>query len=133
VLVSGPAGTWTVAADGSARRLGPWTEASWSPRGRYLTVVARNQLTAVDPRGTAQWVLARPAVSEPRWYPPSGYRVAYLSASNLRVVAGDGTGDHLLAARVANVAPAWRPGHKYQLAYVGRGGRLVVRDADTRE
>jgi Tol biopolymer transport system component len=130
-LVSGAAGTWTVTADGSARRLGPWTAASWSPRGRYLTVVGRNRLTAVDLRGATQWILARPAVSEPRWYPPTGYRVAYLSASDLRVVAGDGTGDHLVATRVASVAPAWRPGHMYQLAYVGGGERLVVRDADT--
>jgi hypothetical protein len=57
--------------------------------------------------------------------------VAYLSGSDLRVVAGDGTGDHLLAARVAPVAPAWRPGHAYQLAYVAARGTLVVRDGDT--
>jgi Tol biopolymer transport system component len=57
--------------------------------------------------------------------------VAYLSGNDLRVVAGDGTGDHLLAARVARVAPAWRPGHPYQLAYLTANGGLVVRDGDT--
>jgi tricorn protease-like protein len=57
--------------------------------------------------------------------------VAYLSGGALRVVAGDGTGDHLLAARVAGVAPAWRPGHDYQLAYVSRGGLLILRGADS--
>jgi Tol biopolymer transport system component len=62
--------------------------------------------------------------------------VAYLSGDALRVVAGDGTGDHLLAAGVARVAPAWRPGHafqlaSFQLAYLTATGRLVVRDGDT--
>ena len=131
LLVSGPGGTWTVAADGSTRRLGAWTQASWSPHGLYLTVASRDQLAAVNPHGTPQWTLARPAISDPRWYPPTGYRVAYLSGDDLRVVAGDGTGDHLLAASVADVAPAWRPGHPYELAYVSHEGRIVVRDADT--
>lgn len=131
VLVSGPGGTWTVAADGVARRLGPWPQASWSPHGRYVTVADGDQLAAVDLRGVPQWTLARPAVSNARWYPPSGYRVAYLSGGDLRVVAGDGTGDHLVATGVAPVAPAWRPGQPYQLAYVTRRGRVIVRDADT--
>jgi WD40-like Beta Propeller Repeat len=131
MLVSGPGGTWSVAADGSTRRLGAWTEASWSPHGLYVTVAGEDQLAAVDARGTPQWALARPAVRDPRWYPPTGYRVAYLSSDQLRVVAGDGTGDHLLATPVANVAPTWRPAHPYQVAYVTRAGRVVVRDADT--
>jgi hypothetical protein len=58
-------------------------------------------------------------------------RVAYLSAGTLRVVAGDGSGDHLLAAGVAKIAPAWRPGHPYEVAYLTTGGRLIVRDGDT--
>lgn len=131
LLVSGPGGTWTVAADGSTRRLGPWSQASWSPHALYLTVAGANQLATVTPHGIPQWTLARPAVDDPRWYPPTGYRVAYLSGGDLRVVAGDGTGDHLLAAGIAKVAPAWRPAHPYQLAYVSRRGRVVVRDADT--
>jgi WD40 repeat protein len=131
LLISGPGGTWAIAADGSTRRLGPWPQASWSPHGRYITVVNGDQLAAVDPGGTPQWTLARPAISDPRWYPPSGYRVAYLSGGELRVVAGDGTADHLLATGLAKVAPAWRPGHPYQLAYVTRRGRVVVRDSDT--
>jgi dipeptidyl aminopeptidase/acylaminoacyl peptidase len=47
------------------------------------------------------------------------------------VIAGDGTGDHLLAAGAAAVAPAWRPGYSFELAYVTIGNRLVVRDGDT--
>jgi hypothetical protein len=131
LLISGPGGAWTVAADGSMRRIGPWPQASWSPHGLYIAVAGGDQLAAVDPRGTPRWTLARPRVSVPRWYPPSGYRVAYLSEGDLRVVAGDGTGDHLLAAGVAEVPPAWRPGHAYELAYVTRNGRLQLRDADT--
>jgi hypothetical protein len=131
VLASGPGGTWTVAADGSARRLGPWQQASWSPRGKFVAVAGANQLAAVDPHGAVRWALARRAVSDPRWYPPSGWRVAYRTGRALRVVAGDGTGDHLLAADTAPVAPAWRPDHPYELAYIDASGRLLVRDGDS--
>lgn len=133
ILLSGPGGSWTVAADGSIRHLGAWQQASWSPRGLFVAVSSGNRLAAVDPRGNVRWAIARPSISDPRWYTPSGYRVAYLSAGTLRVIAGDGTGDHLLATGVAPVAPAWRPGHPYQLAYVTGRGRVVVRDGDTGE
>jgi hypothetical protein len=128
VLVSGRDGTWIVASDGSRRLLGPWKQSSWSPHGRYVAVAGADELAAVNPRGVMQWALSRRAVSDPRWYPPSGYRIAYRSGSELRVVAGDGSGDHLLALDVASVAPAWRPAHPYQLAYVQRQ-KLVLRDA----
>jgi Tol biopolymer transport system component len=131
ILLSGPGGTWTAAADGSLRHLGDWTQASWSPRGLYVAVASGDRLAAIDPRGNVRWAIARPAVSDPRWFSPSGYRIAYLSAGTLRVIAGDGIDDHLLAARAAHVAPAWRPGYSFQLAYVSTGNRLVVRDADT--
>lgn len=131
VLVSGNGGTWTVAADGSSRRLGSWRAATWSPRGLYVAVIRRDQLAAVDPHGTLHWALARPAVRDPAWYPPTGYRVAYLSGHSLRVVAGDGTADHLVATGVAAVAPSWQPGHAYRLAYVTHKRLVVVRDADT--
>jgi WD40-like Beta Propeller Repeat len=132
LLVSGSGGTWTVAADGSSRRLGPWRQASWSPHGLFVAVTRSNQLAAVDPHGTLHWTLARPAVRDPRWYVPTGYRVAYLSADSLRVVAGDGTGDHVLATGVASVAPSWQPGSRYRLAYVTRAGMLVIRGADSK-
>jgi hypothetical protein len=128
LLVSGRDGTWIVAADGSRRRLGPWEQASWSPHGRYVAVVGADELTVVNPLGVIQWALARPAVADPRWYPPTGFRLAYRSGGELRVVAGDGSGDRLLASGVAPVAPAWRPAHPYQLTYVQRRS-LVLRDA----
>ena len=131
VLVSGSGGTWIVRSDGSTRRLGAWRQASWSPHGMFVAVAGRDRLAAVDPRGTIRWTLARPAVTDPRWFSPTGYRVAYRSRSQLRVVAGDGTGDRLVAGDVAPTAPAWRPGHAYQLAYLTRPGVLTVRDADT--
>lgn len=131
VLISASGGTWTVASDGATRLLGRWAQASWSPHGRYVAVASGNRLAALDGRGTAQWVLVRPAVSDVRWFPPSGYRIAYLSGDDLRVVAGDGTGDRLLAAGVAKVAPAWRPGHAYQVAYLTKALRLSVLDSDT--
>jgi hypothetical protein len=131
VLVSGSDGAWIVGADGSKRRLGSWPQASFSPNGRYVLVASGSTLAAVDPMGTAQWTLTRPAVSDPRWWPPLGLWVAYLSGSSLRVVWGNGRHDRLLAAHVERVAPAWRPGFAYQVAYVAASGSVVVRDAPT--
>jgi hypothetical protein len=133
LLLSGPGGTWTAGADGSIRHLGAWSQASWSPHGLYVAVASGDRLAAVDPRGHVQWAIGRPDVSDPRWFPPSGYRVSYLSGRSLRVIAGDGLDDHLLAARVAPVAPAWRPGYPFQLAYVTDQNRIVVQDADTEQ
>jgi WD40 repeat protein len=131
ILVSGPGGIWTVAADGAKRRLGSWSEAAWSPHARYVAVTLGDQLAAVTPRGTIQWSIARPNVSSPRWFSPNGYRVAYLSGGSLRVIAGDGTGDRPLVAHVSAVAPAWQPRNQYALAYALPGGRIVVRDTDS--
>jgi hypothetical protein len=131
ILVAGPGGAWTVAADGSKRRLGSGAEATWSPHAIYVAISSGNQLTAVNLRGTPQWSIARPAVRSPTWFAPNGYRLAYLSGGALRVIAGDGTGDRGLARPVARVAPAWRPGHPYTLAYARADGTVVVRDADT--
>jgi hypothetical protein len=134
LLVSGRGGTWIASASGTTHRLGTWSQASWSPHGLYVAVVSRDRLAAIDPRGRIHWSIARPRISQPRWYSPSGYRIAYLSAGTLRVIAGDGSVDHLLATHVAPAAPAWRPGQPlgpFEVAYVTAGGRIVVRDGDT--
>jgi len=80
------------------------------PTRAVCHVAGGDQLEAVDPRGTPQWTLPRPRVRDPRWYPSTGYRVAYLSRADLRVVAGDGTGDHLLAAGAPS---SLRPGARH--------------------
>jgi hypothetical protein len=131
LLLSNAQGTWVVSADGSVKRLGAWTQASWSPRGKYVAVASTTALAAVDPTGALAWRLPERAVSDPQWYSPSGYRVAYRSGADLREVAGDGRGDHLLATQVAPIAPAWRPGHDFQVAYVTRRGAVVIRGGDT--
>jgi WD40 repeat protein len=132
VLVSGATGTWTVSADGVKRRIGPWREASWSPRGLYVLLAGRDQLVAADPHGIEHWSVSRPAIRFPRWSAMPGWRVAYLSADALEVIAGDGTNPRALAGHVAPVAPAWRPGQRWQLAYVTAHGDVVLRDSDTR-
>jgi dipeptidyl aminopeptidase/acylaminoacyl peptidase len=130
VLVTAPSGAWVVSAQGSRRRLGAYEDATWSPRGLFVGVSRRHQLAAVTPRGQVRWTLSRPRVHAPEWS-PSGYRVAYLSGSNLRVVAGDGTGDRRVGA-AQNVAPAWRPGSEHVLAYADRNGTVRVISTDER-
>jgi hypothetical protein len=132
LLVESADGAWLVQADGSKRRLGDWREASWSPFGRFVVVARANELAAVEPNGDVRWSLARPNVRFPRWAGDRiDTRIAYLSGTTLRVVAGDGTGDRLLRRNVATVAPAWVPGEGFRLAYTDRAGGTVVVDADT--
>lgn len=131
ILVSGPGGTWTMSADGSRRRVGAFPDAVWSPHGRYVAVARGDELTALTPSGTPVWTIARPRVRHPTWFGPNGYRVAYLSAHSLRVIAGDGTQDRLLARTVAPLAPAWQPGQPYRLTYASPHATLVTRDADS--
>jgi WD40-like Beta Propeller Repeat len=131
LLVSSGRGSWIVRPDGSKRLLGRYREASWSPRGLFVAAARRNELVALDVEGELRWSLARRDVTHPRWA-PSGYRVAYLAGSDLRVVAGDGTGDTKLAESVQPVAPAWRPGNAHVLALSNRDGRIDVFGTDRR-
>lgn len=138
LLVNSTRGAWIVRADGSKRLLGRYRQASWSPRGLFVVAtgageVGTRELFALDPKGNVRWSLARAAhIREPRWA-PSGYRIAYVTGSSLRVVAGDGTGDRLVAAPVQPAAPpAWRPGPRHVVAFAAGRGHVVVVDADTR-
>ncbi len=119
VLVSGGGGTWVVSMDGSKRRLGDYRQAAWSPHGLYVIAATANELAALEPsNGTVRWSLARPNIAFPRWGGSrTDTRVAYLSDGQLRVVAGDGTGDAAVAGN-SRVAPTWRPGDRRQLAFV---------------
>jgi WD40 repeat protein len=131
LLVSSSQGTWIVRGDGTRQRLGPWTAATWSPRGLYVAAWRGRELSAVAPNGRVAWTIAaRGTVRDATWS-PDGYRIAYRRDDVLAVVAGDGTGARVLAQPVRGVAPAWRPGAPHTLAWVGASGRIEVRDVDT--
>ena len=131
LLVSSSQGTWIVRGDGTRLRLGPWTAATWSPRGLYVAAWRGRELSAVAPNGRVAWTIAaRGTVRDATWS-PDGYRIAYRRDDVLAVVAGDGTGARILAQPVRAVAPAWRPGAPHTLAWVGASGRIEVRDVDT--
>jgi hypothetical protein len=125
------AGSWLVNADGSTRHLGDYSEASWSPFGRFIVAARANQLVALEPDGNVHWTLARPDVRFPRWAGThTDTRIAYLSGSRLHVVAGDGTGDREVGpAAAARVAPAW--GANLELAYADARGHVWAFQPDT--
>ncbi len=120
-------GVWLVRSDGSRRLIGDYGDAQWSPRGLFVVATRRNELLALTPDGKQiHWTLARRDAQSPRWA-PSGYRIAYVARSGLRVVAGDGTGDRLLQAFAG--LPAWRPVGVHQLAYA-LGDEIVLEAVD---
>ncbi len=133
LLVRGPDGVWVVSPAGAKRRLGGYDGASWSPRGLFVVVWRGRELTALEPGGRVRWSLPRPRpVHDARWAPVDGYRIAYLTARELRIVNGDGTGDERFGAARATVAPAWRPDDRHVLAYVDGHDRVNVVAIDTR-
>jgi WD40-like Beta Propeller Repeat len=131
LLVVSPSGAWVVNADGSKRLLGAADEATWSPQALFVAAARGRELVALTPEGVTRWTIPQRArVREPRWA-PSGFRIAYLSGSTLRVTAGDGTGNRVLARGVPRVAAEWRPGSEHVLAYVARDGGVRVVDTDS--
>jgi len=123
-------GVWLVRADGFMRKLGPYSDAEWSPHGLYVVATEKNELIALDPYGGVRWKLARFGPSWPRWEGTTAdTRIAYIAASGLRVVAGDGTGDHLLDAYAGDVPPAWDPARLHTVAYYS-GGAILLRRAE---
>jgi hypothetical protein len=136
LLVASDAGVWVVEADGSKRLLAGYRAASWSPFGRFLVALRRNELAALEPDGDVRWTLARPGISEAAWGgTETDTRIAYVDRTGLRVVAGDGTGDRLLAPSERGPL-AWRPGARHELAYdsasevrvqLADGGRVLWR------
>jgi hypothetical protein len=133
VLVTTGHAAWVVNDDGSKRRLGAYRDAAWSPRGLFVAVTHGRALSAVEPAtGAVHWSISEhERVSDPAWA-PSGYRVAYLAGHELRVVAGDGTGDRLLERRVSRTPPVWLPNpNRNLLTYVDRHGIVRLVDVDS--
>jgi hypothetical protein len=135
LLVVSEAGPWLVRSDGSKRLLGAYDDASFSPSARFVIATRGRRVVALEPDGDPRWSVTRPdPVAHARWAPLPGFRVAYRAGDTLRVVAGDGTGDRLLAEGVAEVAPAWQPVEgRTVLAYADASGRVHVSDADGEE
>ena len=123
-------GVWLVRSNGFLRKLGPYSDAEWSPHGLYIVATQGNELVALDPATGVRWKLERLDPSSPRWEGTrTDTRIAYLAASGLRVVAGDGTGDHLLDPRAADVPPAWDPARLHTLAYYSSGAVVLRRSS----
>jgi hypothetical protein len=128
LLVTSRQGAWLVQTDGSKRLLGRYHDAALSPHGLFIAGTRANQLVVVDPKGKVRWTLARPAPRFPAWTGTrTDTRIAYLSAGHLRIVAGDGTGDHAVA-RAALLQPVWRPG---RVIVYANAGRTLAYDART--
>jgi hypothetical protein len=139
LLVESAQGPWIVQPDGSKRLLGEYDQATWSPGGLFVAVTRGSELTAVvgnpaaigEPAGSVRWSLAADErVHDPAWA-PSGFRIAYMSGESLRIVAGDGTDDRRLDARVAATPPIWKPGRRHLLTYVDRGRRVRLENVDS--
>jgi len=123
-------GVWLVQQNGLKRRIGAYDDAQWSPHGLYLVATRGNELVTLEPDGDVHWTLTRREPSAPRWEGTyTDTRIAYLSRSGLRVVGGDGKGDHVLDRFGGQVPPAWDPGRLHTLAYYV-GGSIVLRHDD---
>jgi hypothetical protein len=131
IVSSQGGGVWLADANGYKRKLGTYTDAEWSPHGLYVVATTPNHLVALDPERGVHWALARRNPVWPRWEGSrTDTRIAYLTRGGLRVVAGDGTGDHLLDRFAGDVPPAWDPALLHTVAYYA-GGAIVLRNADT--
>jgi hypothetical protein len=107
LLVTSREGAWLVHPDGSKRLLGRYRDVAFSPHGLFVAGTRANQLVALDPRGNVRWTLARPSPRLPVWTGTrTNTRITYLSRGRLRMVAGDGTGDHVLGPASLRHAPA---------------------------
>jgi len=132
LLVQNQSGTWVTKDDGSRRLLGEFRDSVWSPKGRFVAAVDDHQLVALTPDGELRWALTRPSPPMlPSWNSPDGFRIAYIERRQLRLVAGDGTGDTVLASGAEAVRPAWRPGLTHDLAFARPRHRVEVLNADS--
>ena len=130
LLVNAGSGTWVVDQDGSRRLLGRYSDASWSPFGRYIVATRADELAALEPDGDVRWSLPRPGARSPRWSgSATDTRIAFVTDSRLHVVGGNGKSDVDAGggpAPAAGVAPAWRPGRRFELSYVDSRHRVAT-------
>jgi len=133
VVSPGRSGVWVVDADGLRRRLGNYDDAMWSPHGLYVVATTPTELLTLEIGRSVRWSLPRRGARSPRWEGSlTDTRIAYFTPrGDLRVVAGDGTGDHLLARDAGAAPPAWDPARLHTVAYA-TGSAVVLRNADTR-
>jgi hypothetical protein len=125
-------GVWLAEANGYKRKLGSYDDAEWSPHGLYVVATRRDELIALDVDKGVRWSLARRQVASPAWAGTrTDTRIAYLAASGLRVVGGDGHDDRLLDGRAAAVAPVWAPRRRFAITYVS-DRTIVLRSVDGR-
>jgi hypothetical protein len=128
LLVTSRKGAWLVHRDGSKRLLGRYRDAAFSPHGLFIAATRANQLVALDPTGNVRWTLARPAPRSPVWTGTrTDTRITYVSRGRLRMVAGDGTGDHAVGRRAASGAPTAEIRRRGGQSEVLAGGRIVFR------
>lgn len=131
VVSTGHGGVWLIHDNGLKRRIGSYEDAQWSPHGLFVVATTKNALITLDPDNGIRWSLPRPGAFWPRWEGTRvDTRIAYMTPAGLRVVAGDGTGDHLLDHRASAVPPAWDPSTLHTVAYFA-GGAIVLRNADS--
>jgi len=132
MLVTEDGELFVVSRNGRRTSLGPWREATWSPKGLYIGVASGRTLAAIEPDdGKVRWRLRRDEpVSFPRWA-PGGLHIAYRSGDTLRIVYGNGLHDVRAGRDMAAVAPAWRPNEPRTVAWAATDGTVTVEDADT--
>jgi hypothetical protein len=133
LLVVADSGAWLIHDHDGRRPLGAFSDATWSPGGRFVAGARGRELTVVDPVGHERWT--RPAagrVTVPRWS-ADGYRIAYRSGSDLRVSTGDNADDWLLARGAGSTPPAWKPlaAPAPQVLAFAAGGRIRIVQVDT--
>jgi len=136
VLVESRDGVWVLRDDGSRRHLGGYEHATWSPNGLYVGASRDRELFALTPQGDVRWAITASArIRALEWSADEGYRVAFVAGGELRVVAGNGTGEPTVVDTVASRAIAWRPesldGIRHQIAYVDEFDRVVLADTDS--
>ena len=132
LLVSSAHGTWIVRGDGTRLRLGPWTAATWSPRGLYVAAWRGRELSAVAPE-RARGVDDRGARAGPRRHVVARRlpdRLSPRRRAGGRRRRRDGR-TRPRPARAARRRPRGARARRTRWPGWPRAGRVEVRDVDT--